>query len=56
MSFEFSEFKFIWFYTYLIISGCYKYANFSVAIIVLNASFARYLWQGSFHDDVLLVY
>ena len=34
----------------------FKYANFSVAIYVLNASFGRYLWQESFYDDVLLVY
>ena len=32
----------------------FKYANFSVAINVLNASFGRYLWQESFYDDILL--
>lgn len=53
---NFSEFKFIWFHTYLIISACYKYANVSVAIVVLNACFGPYLWQESFYDDIPLVY
>lgn len=37
---NFSEFKFIRFYAYLIISVCYKYANFSVAICL-----ERFLWS-----------
>lgn len=37
---NFSECKFIRFYAYLIISVCYKYANFSVAICL-----ERFLWS-----------